>query len=268
VKPLVFALEREPDQRLDLAPLTPHALNGKSAKEIAQIELQTTREKIAVGDIFKIRSGDAQTIVFEGGSERLDNIGQDLKSGEIIVEGDVGKSVGRSMSGGNLVVAGDAGPYAGSALSGGRLEIAGNAGDFLGAPLEGEIEGITGGFLIVRGDAGSRAGDRLRRGTIVIEGSAGDYPGSRMIAGTLIVLGASGVLPGYLMRRGTIALANPPELAPTFVDCGSHELAFASLFARLLRPESRGAAKLFSSLLNRFAGDTAALGKGEILYPA
>lgn len=268
MKPLVFALEREPDQRLDLAPLAPHLLAGKSAKEIAQIEVQTTREKIAVGDIFRIRPGDAQTLVFEGGSTRLDNVGQDLKDGEIIVEGDVGKSVGRGMSGGNLVVAGDAGPYAGSAQSGGRLEIAGNAGDFLGAPLEGEIEGITGGLLIVRGDAGARAGDRLRRGTILIEGSAGDYPGSRMIAGTLIVLGESGALPGYLMRRGTIVLAKPPELAPTFVACGSHELAFASLFAKLLRPESRGAAKLLSGLLTRFAGDTAALGKGEIFFPA
>lgn len=268
MKPLVFALDREPDQRLDLSPLTPHLLAGKSAKEIAQIELQTTREKITVGDIFRVRGADVEEIRFEGGSIRLDNIGHELKSGEIIVEGDVGKSVGRSMSGGNLVVAGDAGPFAGSALSGGRLEIVGNAGDFLGAPLEGELEGITGGLVIVRGDAGARAGDRLRRGTIVVEGSAGDYAGSRMIAGTLIVLGAAGVLPGYLMRRGTIALAKPPELSPTFVDCGSHELTFASLFSRLLREESRGASKLLGGLLSRFTGDTAALGKGEILFPA
>ena len=119
-------------------------------------------------------------------------------------------------------------------------------------------------LLIVRGNAGERAGDRLRRGTIVIEGSAGDYPGSRMIAGTLIVLGECGSLPGYLMRRGTIVLANPPELAPTFVDCGAHQLAFASVFAGLLRPESRAAARLLSRPLIRFAGDMAALGKGEI----
>ena len=115
---------------------------------------------------------------------------------------------------------------------------------FSAAPLEGEMEGMTGGLLIVRGNAGARAGDRLRRGTIVIEGSAGDYPGSRMIAGTLIVLRECGILPGYLMRRGTIVLANPPELAPTFVDCGAHDLAFAKVFSGLLRPESRAAARL------------------------
>jgi formylmethanofuran dehydrogenase subunit C len=268
VKPLVFILRQEPDQRLDLAPLVPHLLDGKSGKDIAAIELQTTRETITVGDIFKIRSGDMGSIRFEGGSARLDNVGLGLKGGGIIIEGDCGKSFGRGMSGGNLVAMGDCGPFAGSAMSGGRLEIAGDAGGFVGAPLEGEMEGITGGLLIVRGNAGERAGDRLRRGTIVIEGSAGDCPGSRMIAGTLIVLGECGKLPGYLMRRGTIALANPPELAPTFIDCGAHDLAFASVFSGLLRPESRAAARLFSRPLNRFAGDMAALGKGEIFFPA
>ncbi len=268
MKPLVLTLREEPDQRLDLAPLVPHLLKGKSVKEIAEIELQTTREKVTAGDLFKIRAGSTESIRFEGGSLHLDNVGQGLKSGEIILEGDCGKSPGRGMSGGSLLVAGDCGPYAGSAMSGGRLEIGGDAGDFLGAPLEGELEGITGGLLIVRGNAGARAGDRLRRGTILIEGSAGDYPGSRMIAGTLIVLKECGLLPGYLMRRGTIVLANPPELAPTFADCGVHQLAFAGLFAGFLRDESRAAARLFGRPLARFAGDMAALGKGEIFFPA
>ncbi|HUB65621.1 MAG TPA: formylmethanofuran dehydrogenase subunit C [Methylocella sp.] len=268
MKPLVLTLKQEPDQRLDLSPLVPHLLQGKSAKDIAGIDLQTTRERVAAGDVFKIRAGDVESIRLEGGSERLDNIGQGLKSGEIIVEGACGKSPGRGMSGGNLVVAGDCGPFAGSTMSGGRLEIVGDAASFLGAPLEGEMEGMTGGLLIVRGNAGERAGDRLRRGTIVIEGTAGDYPGSRMIAGTLIILKDCGLLPGYLMRRGTILLANPPELAPTFVDCGIHELVFAKVFAKLLRPESRAATRLLGRPLIRFAGDMAALGKGEIFFPA
>jgi len=268
VKPFAFVLREEPEQRLDLAPLVPHLLNGKAAKDVALIELQTTRERVTVGDIFKIRSGSTDAIYFEGGSERFDNIGRELKGGEIIVDGDCGKSPGRKMAAGSLIVSGSCGPYAGSAMSGGRLEIGGHAGDFLGAPVDGEMEGMTGGVIIVRGDAGDRAGDRLRRGTIVIEGSAGDYPGSRMIAGTLVVIKNCGVLPGYLMRRGTIALANPPDIAPTFVECGIHELVFANLFAKLLSPESRAAAKLFSRPLARYAGDMAALGKGEILLPA
>ncbi len=268
MKALTFILRQEPPQRLDLSPLVPHLLDGKSAKDIAEIELQTTQEKVTAGDVFKIKDGAADSILFEGGSPRFDQLGRDMKSGEIILEGDCGKAPGRRMSGGTLTVRGDCGPFAGSAMSGGRLEIAGNAGGFLGAPLEGEMEGMSGGLLILRGDAGERAGDRLRRGTIIIEGSAGDCLGSRMIAGTLIVIGECGRLPGYLMRRGTIVLANPPELAPTFIDCGAHELAFAGLFANFLRADSRPAARLLGRELVRFAGDMAVLGKGEIFRPA
>ncbi|VTZ26292.1 formyltransferase/hydrolase complex Fhc subunit C [Methylocella tundrae] len=265
---LVLALKQEPDQRLDLSPLSPHGLDGKSASEIAAIELQTTREKRTVGDIFDITPGGVETIRFEGGSTRFDHLGHGLKSGEIILEGDCGHAAGRAMSGGRLVINGDAGPFAGSALSGGSLEIKGNAGDFLGAPLDGEMEGMTGGLLVVRGKAGHRAGDRLRRGTIVIEGAAGDYLGSRIIAGTLIAVGGAGLLPGYLMRRGTILVGATPALAPTFVDCGAHELSFAGVFSRFLRKESKGAAELFAKRLRRFAGDTAVLGKGEVFFPA
>ncbi|HZM07765.1 MAG TPA: formylmethanofuran dehydrogenase subunit C, partial [Methylocella sp.] len=131
MKPLVLTLKQEPGQRLDLAPLVPHLLEGKSAKDIAEIELQTTREKVTAGDIFKIRSGGTEAIHFEGGSVRFDNVGRGLKSGEIFIEGDCGKCVGREMSGGNLVVNGDSGPFAGSAMCGGRLEIAGDTGNFL-----------------------------------------------------------------------------------------------------------------------------------------
>lgn len=268
MKPFVFALKREPDQRLDLSPLVPHLLAGKSETEIAAIEVQTTREKLAAGDIFKIEAGDPQSIRFEGGSERLDNIGQGLKSGSIVIDGNAGKTIARAMSGGSLIVHGSVGPYAGSALSGGTLEIKGDAGDYLGAPINGEIEGMRGGFVFVRGSAGHRAGDRLRRGTIVIEGGAGDFPGSRMIAGTLVVLGSCGALPAYLMRRGTIVLAEPPALAPTFVDCGVHNLTFARVFARLLEPHSAGTAALLARPLRRLAGDMAALGKGEVFFPA
>jgi formylmethanofuran dehydrogenase subunit C len=265
---LVLTLKQEPDQRLDLSLLVPHVLEGKSAAEVAAIELQTTREKRTVGDIFRVKSGSAEVIRFEGGSSRFDNLGHALNRGEIVVEGDSGQCAGRNMSEGRLVITGEVGPFAGSSMSGGRLEIKGDAGDFLGAPIAGEMEGMTGGLLIVRGSAGQRAGDRQRRGTIVIEGAAGDYPGSRIIAGTLIVLGASGPLPGYLMRRGTIVLGHSPEPTPTFVDCGVQELTFAAVFARLLSPDSGAAAKLLTRRLNRFGGDTAVLGKGELFFPA
>ncbi len=265
---LVLTPKMAPPQRLDLSVLLPHLLAGKSGKDIAAIDLATTREKITVGDLFRIRAGSSEEIRFEGGSERFDGVGQGLQQGRIFVSGDAGINAGRQMTGGELVISGNVGPYAGSAMTGGRIEILGNAGDFLGAPREGELNGMSGGLLVLRGTAGLRAGDRLRRGTILIEGDASDWPGSRLIAGTLIVLGRAGASPGYLMRRGTIVLAKPSALTSTFVDCGQFASSFPAVFGRLLLPESRGAARLFRTSLRKFAGDMAVLGKGEIFVPA
>lgn len=267
---LVLALRKEPGQRLDLSPLVPNLLVNRTEAEIAAIELQTTRETVRVGEVFALKAeGAFDALRFEGGSSRLDQIGAGMSGGEIVVEGDCGQSLGRGMSGGAIKVAGSAGPFAGSALSGGRIEIAGSAGDFLGAPLDGEMEGMSGGVLIVRGSAGARAGDRMRRGTIVVEGAVGDDAASRFIAGTLIALGGAGASPGYLMRRGTLVFGSASALGPTFVDCGAFRLSFMGLFANFLAPYSAPAARLLASgRFNRFAGDTAALGKGEVFFPA
>jgi formylmethanofuran dehydrogenase subunit C len=267
MKPLHLSLKSEPAQRLDLSPLVPHRLTGKSLADIASLVISTTRETVTVGDVFKIKGPVSDEILIEGGSARFDGVGQGLQNGVLHIDGDVGQNAGRLMSGGALTVNGDTGPYAGSGMSGGRFEIAGDTGDFLGGPREGEIHGMSGGLLIVRGSAGARAADRLRRGTVIVEGDAGDYPASRIQAGTLVVLGASGINPGYLMRRGTLVLAQASALTPTFIDSGHLDSTFLTLFARLMKPESRLSAKLLSSPLRRVMGDMAVLGKGEILLP-
>lgn len=265
---LVLTLKAQPPQRLDLSPLVPNLLGGKSAREIPDINLGTTKEPAKVGDIFRVRSGSVEEIRFEGGSERFDNLGAGSTAGRILLDGDAGANVGRKLAGGQVVVTGHVGPYAGSGLESGRLEIKGDAGDFLAAPREGELHGMSGGLLIVRGTVGERAGDRLRRGVVIIEGDAGDWLASRLIAGTLIVLGAVGMNPGYLMKRGTVALADPPEMPSNFVDCGNYHTAFAAVMGRALKAESAGVERFFRSPLRRFAGDMSVLGKGEIFVPA
>ena len=264
MKPLVFALDRRPDQRLDLSQLVPDLLGGKRAAEIRNIELQTTRSRVTVGDAFRLTMGDPRFIRIEGACDRLDRIGQGMTGGEIVVEGDVGTQAGRLMRGGRLTINGGAGPFAASAISGGLIEILGAAGDRLGGPLAGEMAGMRGGVVIVRGNAGERAGDRMRRGTIIVEGRAGAYAGSRMIAGTLIVHRKAGSFPGYLMRRGTIVLGEgSDELAPTFVDCGVHDLVAMRLMAAYIARHSPRLARVFRNPLRRLAGDMAVLGKGE-----
>ena len=265
---LIFSLREAPDQRLDLSPLISQNLAGKPAAEIERIELQTTRMRVTVGDVFRTLEGDPDSIVIEGGAERFDRVGMGMTSGAIRVEGEVGVEAGRLMSGGHLTIRGNAGPFAGSGMKGGTLDIEGDAGARLGGPLSGETVGMSGGLLHVRGDAGERAGDRLRRGFILIEGRAGAYAGSRMIAGTLAIGGEAGDLPGYLMGRGTILLVRGATLfSPSFGDCGKHDLVAARLLANYIAPTSAKLATFFRRPLRRLAGDLAALGKGEILLP-
>ncbi len=266
MKPLVLSLHSEPDQRLDLSPLVPHLLAGKTAGELERIAVHTTRHQVTVGDVFRIRMGDHASVRIEGGSGRFDNVGRGMKDGDIVVEGDVGSRAARLMGGGRLTVKGSAGPWAGSGMSGGHVDIAGSAGDRLGGPLPGEMAGMRGGIIVVRGDVGERIGDRLRRGTIIVEGKSGNYAGSRMIAGTLILRGATGMLPGYLMRRGTIVLGKPCDMmSPTFIDCGLHDLVATRLLAKFVKAYSARAASVLRGSLQRLAGDMAVLGKGEIL---
>lgn len=266
---LVFTLREAPAQRLDLAPLTPDRLAGMSEGDIARIELQTTRERICAGDVFKIAVGDAAQIRFDGGSERFDRIGASMNGGEIHIEGDVGIQTGRLMRGGRLTIKGHAGPWAASGMKGGMIEIGGNAGDRLGGPLAGEMAGMRGGVVVLRGNAGARAGDKLRRGMIVVEGKAGAQSGSRMIAGTLIVRGRAGPLPGYLMARGTLVLAGGCDaLSPTFADSGVHDLVTNALMADFVKPHSPDIAALLRRPWRRLLGDMANVGKGEIFLPA
>ena len=261
---LILKLRALPDQRLDLSPLLPHLLAGKSEREIAAIELGTTKARATAGDIFTLDMGAPDIIRFEGGSEKLDRVGLGLQDGEIHVAGNVGCEAGRLMAGGRLSIRGHAGPCAGSGMSGGRLAIGGDAGERLGGPLAGEMAGMTGGLIVVAGSTAARAGDRMRRGTIIIEGDAGAYAGSRMIAGTLVVAGKAGPLPGYLQRRGTLVFGAVTEMSPGFVDCGASDLVFLALLQRFVLGESLIAGKLLGQRLTRYAGDMAVLGKGEM----
>ena len=259
-----LVLRAAPEMRLDLSPLIPERLAALDRAALERIELSTTRISQRVGDVFRVQGVASDHVVIEGGSPRFDWLGAGMSSGELALEGEAGLYAGRLMSGGLLQISGRVGGWAASGLRDGRMEIGGDAGAFLGGPLAGERTGMAGGTVIVRGDAGDRAGDRLRRGLIVIEGTAGAAPASRMLAGTLIVCGAAGTLAGYLMRRGTLVLGKPDGLLPTFVPVGDGTV-FRRLLSRSLAPISRRASRLVAEAEQRFMGDTATLGKGELL---
>jgi len=264
---LTLTLKYRPDQRVDMSPLVCQNLQGMEPAEIAGLELQSGKCRLRVAQLFNISGSDTQTIVIKNSFEKLDFIGRELDGGSITVEGDAGAYLAMGMQSGDIKVTGNAGLYAGCELKKGYLEITGNTGDFLGGALPGNKMGMKGGMILVKGDAGERVGDHLRRGTILIEGNAGDYCGSRMTAGTIAVMGQTGRYLGYAMRRGTLLLWHPPLLPAGFNDCGTHTLAFLPmLFNAFKNLNSRFAdASAAFNRVQRYAGDMAEMGRGEVL---
>ncbi|NJD04995.1 MAG: formylmethanofuran dehydrogenase subunit C [Methylococcaceae bacterium] len=262
---LTFTLKTELKQRVDCSPLTPDRLAGKSAAEIAEIEVQSGNRKLRADAVFAIAGDDASQLVFKQSTGKLDFIGKGMTTGSITVEGDAGSYVGMQMKNAVLHVTGSVDAYAACEMKSGELMIDGNAGDFLGAALPGNQKGLQGGIIIVKGNASDRCGDHMRRGVILIEGNAGAYLGSRMTAGTIAVLGKVGPLPGYAMKRGTLLLLNQPTLSATFNDCGSHTLGFLPLLLKSWQHYPTRFAGLAVNRVRRYAGDLAGNGKGEIL---
>ena len=261
---LVLTLRCEPEQRLDLSLLVPDRLAGLTESDLSRIELGTTRQPIAVGDIFTIRMGDAADIVIEGGSERLDQIGAAMTSGSLRVTGQAGARAARGMRGGSLVIDGDTGPFAAGMMRGGQVVIGGNAGPFLGAPGPGERAGMSGGVLLVRGHAGEHAASRLRRGTVVIKGDAGEYAAWAMLGGTLVICGRAEAGCAGLMQRGTVLIGGEAHSGAGFVEAEIGGPVFLHLLAQHLRGISGVAAGLCRSRLTRMTGDLSAGGQGEV----
>jgi formylmethanofuran dehydrogenase subunit C len=264
---LVFELKAKPDQRLDLSPLIPAKLKDLKAKEIEALVVGTTRDKLTVGDCFKVTGKGAETIGFTGTDARCDKIGAGMKDGEIRVDGDAGAYLGAGMKGGKIEVKGNAGVLAGASMAGGTLSVAGDVGERAGGILVGETLGMRGGLLTIAGNAGPLLGERMRRGMIIVSGDAGDYLGGRMIAGTILVKHKVGRFAGFGLRRGSLILLDEPkELLPTFGDSGVMEFDYLRLLQHWLREQGRSIS--LGDRARRLMGDQAALGKGEMLIIA
>ncbi|GLS42440.1 formylmethanofuran dehydrogenase subunit C [Methylobacterium brachythecii] len=262
----ILTLRSEPVERIDLLNITPLALSKLSEAEAGKLPVGTSRRGLTLGDVFAIKLDGSDSLVFEGGSARLDRVGAALSEGSIRVEGDVGQRLGDGMAGGSLTVTGSAGPFAGTGATGGTITIEGDAGDNAGGAVYAAKAGLDGATLIVRGSAGDGLGDRMRRGIIFVE-KAGARAGQRMIAGT-IVAGSVGDEPGYGMRRGTIVAGSHGTLLPTFAETGTPDLVFLRLLARSLAHLGAGHAELLKGTMRRYSGDLATIGKGELFTPA
>jgi formylmethanofuran dehydrogenase subunit C len=266
---LTFRLNAAPDERLDLSRLTPSYLESIPLAEMLKIAVGSTQNGLTVGDIFTVSGKPGDTVRIEGGSGKLDFVGADLHRGTVIIEGDVGVGAGRNMRGGRLIIGGDAGALLGTGIRGGEIFVKGSAGSQVGGLVPGDKFGMTGGLIVVNGDIGDRAGNRMRRGTIFARGRIGDFAGSRMVGGTIWADRGFGSDPGMLLRRGTLIGPSVEHMLPTFVDTGRHELVILPIISRYLASVMGSSAPgPLPSVVRKYAGDLATIGKGEILLTA
>jgi formylmethanofuran dehydrogenase subunit C len=265
-----LTLKAPPSTRLDLDGILPEHLAGLSEAEIARRHIGQGTRSVPLGDWFTPHvTGDAEErLVIAGDCARVDRIGAGMTRGEVIVEANAGAYTGLAMSGGRLRVIGSTAYGAAVAMAGGELRIEGDGGDQLGGAVPGEPAGMREGTVIVTGNAGVGLGDRMRRGLIVVAGSAGACCGARMIAGTIVVGGTLGSHPGVAMRRGSIVAAGGVlRVPPSFTTSGRHELAFLRLLARSIAAQGFGHLASRLGVVQRWTGDLATGGKGEILTP-
>jgi formylmethanofuran dehydrogenase subunit C len=263
---LTLKLKAAASSRIDLSGLAPALAAGASAAAIGQLPVGNGQR---VGDVFTVSGSTGGNITISGSSDRIDGIGAGLTGGTLTVEGDVGANAGAGMRGGKLEIHGSAGPYLASGMKGGIIHVTGNAGDYIGGVASGHRFGMTGGNVIVDGNIGARAGDKMRRGLILVRGKTGDACGSRMIGGTIVAEGGFGTNAGQLMRRGTLIGPKVESMSSTFADCGLHELVILAVMSRAWTRELGPLApKPMPRTVRRFAGDLAAIGKGELLLTA
>ncbi len=262
---LTFTLKNALKFSVNCSGLTPNSLESKSMTDIANTKVTYGNHSVQVTDLFDITGSEVTHIVFKNASNKMDYIGAHMSSGNITIEGNAGAYLGFTMKSGEIHCTGSAESYAACNMVGGLLKIDTNVGDFLGAGSEGLRKGMRGGTVLIKGNAGDRVGDQMRRGLILIEGNVGDYCASRMIAGTIGVLGNVGSYTAFNMHRGTLLLKNVPNLHATVQDCGTHTLPYLSLLFKSFKKYNTPFSQLSSQRVQRFVGDAAYKGNGEVL---
>ena len=250
---------------VDARALAPDRLAGRSAAELAALELPVGNRRHPLGELAEITAGDVPELVIEGAFATLDRLGHGMAGGSLQIYGDAGAYLGQAMTGGRIELFGGAGVYAAANMRGGTIHVTAHVGDFLAAALPGDAAGMQDGTVLVGGNAGNRVGDRMRPGLIAVHGTLGDFPASRMIGGTILGLGGCGADPGFAMRRGGLILGRAPgNLLATFTDNGTHELPWLRVLDRELRRLEPPFA-LPGGTYRRWTGCASVGGKGELL---
>jgi formylmethanofuran dehydrogenase subunit C len=204
---------------LQAACINPDVFEGKSVKEVAALPITEGNRNITLGDAFEVTEDKTETpnITITGDVSKVKRIGQGMKKGEIVINGNVGMHTGERMAGGKITVNGNADGWTGSEMKGGIIEIHGNSGDYTASPYRGQSTGMKGGLILVDGNVGTDVACYLHGGIIKIKGSAGRFLGYHMSDGAIYVEKQCEVRPGACMTGGKIIINGVvEEVLPSF----------------------------------------------------
>ncbi len=263
---LTLTLKQRPHVPLEAEVLSPDVLAPLTHGEVRALPVVLGKRQCRVDDFFEVEGDGSEEVEIRGDAGRVKWIGRGMTRGRITVAGNAGMHLGAYMKGGAIEVAGNASDWAGAEMKGGLIRIRGNAGGQLGAAYRGSLSGMREGTILVEGSAGIEIGMRMRRGVIAVKGPVRDFAGLQMKGGTIILMGGAEVRTGAWMVRGTIVSLAPLRLLPTFSYACAYNPSFLRLYAKYLSGlgitipcGGRDGA------YQRFSGDGAVPGKGEIL---
>ena len=246
--------------------VSPDVFEGKSERELAELEVFWGNKRKRLGDLFEIEGDGSREITIEGDLSKVKHIGARMGKGKISIKGDVGMHLGREMLGGEIFVDGNVGDWLGAEMKGGLIKVCGGAGNLAGSAYRGSKVGMRGGTIIIEGNAGREVGELMRRGVIAVKGDLGEFAGALMTGGSIVCFGNIGGRAGAGMDRGTIVAFNPLELLPTFKYSCTYSPTFIRPFLRGLRKHGLPVKdEHIEGIYERYDGDIASLGKGEIL---
>ncbi|HEX9283661.1 MAG TPA: formylmethanofuran dehydrogenase subunit C [Gemmatimonadales bacterium] len=245
---VVLTLAHAPEHALVADCVAPDRFAALGAREIAGLPVRHGGRTATLGDFFRVTGERSAQLRIEGDLSRVEGIGTGMAEGEILVAGSVGRDLGVQMAGG-------------------RIDVRGDAGENAGGARPGAARGMTGGEIVIRGNASAELGARMRRGLVVVTGDGGEGTGRGMIAGTVVVFGRAGPGAGRFLKRGSIVALGTLERPATFRYACTYRPPHVPLLFRYLRARYGLAIadRQIAGRYERYSGDMAELGKGEIL---
>jgi len=263
---ITLTLTKQPTVPLEAEVLTPDVLASLSQDAIRTLPIYLGKRQLRLDEFFDVDGEASEELEIRGDASRIKWIGRGMTHGRIRIEGNAGMHLGAYMKGGTIEVSGNASDWLGAEMTGGFIRIQGNAGGQVGAAYRGSLSGMRDGTILIHGSAGMEVGMRMKRGIIAVGGSVRDFAGLQMKGGSIVLLGGAEIRTGAWMLRGTIVSLKPVQLLPTFSYASTYHPPFLRLYLKHLSTLGFSVPnEVLVGSYQRFSGDAAVPGKGEIL---